>query len=74
MNGFSVKDEKLARKKAQGDGEEILPAVSVRCPFPLTLPEKANIDNLTLVLELGKVSTSFGLGWKIWGMSLGEVF
>jgi len=30
VNGFSVKDDKLARKKAQGDGEEILPAVSVR--------------------------------------------
>ena len=33
MNGFSVVDEKLTRKRIKGDGEEILPAVSVRCAF-----------------------------------------
>jgi len=30
VNGFSVVDEKLTRKRIKGDGEEILPAVSVR--------------------------------------------
>merc|ERR1719352_606027 len=30
VNGFSVVDEKLIRKRIKGDGEEILPAVSVR--------------------------------------------
>ena len=33
VNGFSVVDEKLTRKRIKGDGEEILPAVSMRFAF-----------------------------------------
>ena len=88
MNGFSVVDEKLTRKRIKGDGEEILPAVSVRCPFPsylthTTLESKVAVKvhpfyiltvQVTLVLEIGKVFTSFGLGWNLWGMNLEETF
>ena len=35
VNGFSVKDNKLTRRKMKGDGEEILSSVSVRCAFSL---------------------------------------
>ena len=30
-----MKDKKLTRKKMKGDGEEVMPSVSVRCAFSL---------------------------------------
>ena len=37
VNGFSVMDGILSRKKMKGDGKDILPSVSVRCHFNFCL-------------------------------------
>ena len=39
VNGFSVMDGILSRKKMKGDGKDILPSVSVRCHFNFCSPE-----------------------------------
>ena len=49
VNGFSMMDGILSRKKMKGDGKDILPSVSVRCHFIFfyRLTFKSGMGNLT---------------------------